>query len=182
MNKKIVISLLFTLPAIVLAGHGEAGTSQYFNQTGREYDIVPRMVDFSLFAGLMIYLLASPIKQFFANRRDSVATQLNEIESRLQDAKNAQKDAQTALVQSEVQAKEIIDDAKKEAELIAKKAEKELESDVALLQTQHNDKIEFEERRMAKETIDSILADNISSEDIPLSENKVVEILAKKVA
>ena len=183
MNKKTVIFFVLFLPLFALAAqHGDGGSSSYFAKTGREYDIGPRIFDFAVFAAIMYYFIAGPIKAYFSGRKAGIAGQLNEIEQKLQDAKNSEKDAKTALNKSQAQASEIINDAKKEAELIKQKAADELEKELAHVQSQYDEKLEFEERKMAKETIDDILSSNISSDDIPLNENQVVDIISKKVA
>ncbi len=183
MNRKVVIYLVMFLPLLALAAHhGEAGSSSYFVKTGREYDIAPRIFDFTVFMGILYYFVAGPIKSYFSGRKSGIASQLNEIEQKLQDAKNSEKDAKESLSKSQVKAQEIIDDAKKEAELIKQKAADELAVELEYLQTQYESKLEFEERKMAKETIDEILSSSISGDDIPLSENQVVGLISKKVA
>ncbi|NKQ41826.1 MAG: F0F1 ATP synthase subunit B [Sulfurovum sp.] len=179
MNKKIIFVLLLLLPVAIMAAGGE---SRYFEQTGRHTDFFPRAFNFVIFVGLLYYLLASPVKDFFVGRKEGIAAQLNEIESKLQEAKDAQKNAENELVESEIKAKEIIEDSKNEAELLAKRLEEGRERDIELLDKLHEERMGHEERRMVKETIDEVLSENITSDDIPLSEKQVVEIIAKKVA
>jgi F-type H+-transporting ATPase subunit b len=135
-----------------------------------------------VFAGFIYYLVASPIKDFFTGRTEGIAGQLNEIESKLQEAKEAQKSAEQAVVESEAKAKEILADSKKEAELLVQRMDEHRVKDLDLLEKLYEERIEHDERRMVKETIDAILNDNITSDDIPLSEKQVVEIIARKVA
>ena len=182
MRKKILTITLLVLPAVLMASGAEHETSRYFAQTGRHTDFGPRIFNFLVFAGLIYYLVASPIKDFFRGRKEGIAAQLNEIESKLQEAKDLQKSAENAVVESEIEAKEIVDTAKKEAVLLAQRIEESREKDLALLEKLHEEKMEHEERRMVKETIASVLDENITGDDIPLSEKQVVEIIAKKVA
>jgi len=182
MHKKILTIALLILPAVLMASGAEHETGRYFAQTGRHTDFIPRIFNFLVFAGLIYYLVASPIKDFFRGRKEGIAAQLNEIESRLQEAKDLQKAAEQAVVESELKAKEIIDDSKKEAALLAQRMEVSREKDLALLEKLHEEKMEHEERRMVKETIASVLDENITGDDIPLSEKQVVEIIVKKVA
>ena len=182
MHKKIVYIALLILPAVLMASGAEHETGRYFAQTGRHTDFIPRIFNFLVFAGLIYYLVASPIKDFFRGRKEGIAAQLNEIESRLQEAKDLQKAAEQAVVESELKAKEIIDDSKKEAALLAQRMEVSREKDLALLEKLHEEKMEHEERRMVKETIASVLDENITGDDIPLSEKQVVKIIVKKVA
>jgi len=180
--KKLLYTALLLLPALLLASGGEHETSRYFAQTGRHTDFVPRIFNFLVFAGLIYYLVASPIKDFFRGRREAIAGQLNEIESKLQEAKEAQKSAEQALAESEVEAKEILQDSEKEAKLLAQRLEESRAKELELLEKLYEERIEHEERRMVKETIDAVLNENITADDIPLSEKQVVEIIAKKVA
>jgi F-type H+-transporting ATPase subunit b len=180
--KKILLTTLLVLPALLLASSGEHEVSRYFVQTGRHTDFVPRIFNFLVFAGLIYYLVASPIKDFFTGRTEGIAGQLNEIESKLQEAKEAQKSAEQAVVESEAKAKEILADSKKEAELLVQRMDEHRVKDLDLLEKLYEERIEHDERRMVKETIDAVLNDNITSDDIPLSEKQVVEIIARKVA
>jgi F-type H+-transporting ATPase subunit b len=180
--KKIVLLSLLIVPAILLASGGDAESSRYFAQTGRETDFWPRVVNFVIFASLLYYLLANPIKNFFKGRTEGIAAQLNEIEKKLQAAKDEKKEAQNRLDESEKRAKEIIADAKAEAVILAEKIAIANQNDLAVLDKQLEEKIALEERKSAREAIDEILSDNITNEDIMLDEAKVVEIVSKKVA
>jgi len=180
--KKISLALVALLPVLLLASGGEHEASRYFMQTGREYDFGPRIFNFLVFAGLVYYLVASPIKAFFAGRTEGIAGQLNEIESKLQEAKEAQKSAEQALIDSEAKAKEIIADSEKEVKLLSKRMEETRANELELLEKLYEERMEHEERRMVKETINAVLNENITADDIPLSEKQVVEIIAKKVA
>lgn len=180
--KKLLYVALLIVPAVLMASGGEHETSRYFVQTGRHSDFGPRIFNFAVFFGLIYYLVASPIKDFFRGRKEGIAAQLNEIESKLQEAKDLQKSAEQALAESETKAKEIIDDGKKEATLLSKRMEDSRAKDLELLEKLHEERMEHDERRMVKETISSVLNENITGDDIPLSEKQVVEIIAKKVA
>ena len=180
--KKIVLLSLLVVPAVLLASGGDAESSRYFAQTGRETDFLPRVVNFVIFASLLYYLLANPIKNFFKGRTEGIAAQLNEIESKLQAAKDEKKEAQNRLEESEKRAKEIIADAKAEAVILAEKIATANENELAILDKQFEEKIALEERKSAREAIDEILSENITNDDIQLDEAKVVEIISKKVA
>jgi F-type H+-transporting ATPase subunit b len=180
--KKIVLLSLLIVPAIVLASGVDAESSRYFAQTGRETDFWPRVVNFTIFAALLYYLLANPIKNFFKGRSEGIAAQLNEIEKKLQAAKDVKKEAQNRLNESEKRAEEILADAKVEAILLAEKIATANQNDLVLLDKQLEEKMSLEERKSAREAIDEILSDNITTDDIMLDEAKVVEIISKKVA
>jgi len=180
--KKIVLLSLLIVPAVLLASGGDAESSRYFAQTGRETDFLPRAVNFIIFASLLYYLIANPIKNFFKGRTEGIAAQLNEIEMKLQAAKDEKKEAQNRLEESKKRAEEIIADAKAEAVVLAEKIAVANQNDLAILDKQFEEKITLEERKSAREVIDEILSENITNDDIMLNESKVVEIISKKVA
>ncbi len=181
--KKLALLSLLVIPAILLAsGHADGETSRYFEQTGRETDFLPRAVNFIIFASFLYYLIASPIKNFFVGRKEGIAGQLREIEDKLQAAKDEKKDAQARLDESSKKAEQIIEDAKKEASHLAQKVAEANENDLLLMEKQVAEKMTSEERKAAREAIDEILNENISNDDIMISESKVVDIISKKVA
>jgi F-type H+-transporting ATPase subunit b len=180
--KKIVLLSLLIVPAVLLASGGDAESSRYFAQTGRETDFWPRVFNFVIFASLLYYLLANPIKNFFKGRTEGISAQLNEIEKKLQAAKDEKKNAQNRLDESAKKAEEIVADAKAEAVILAEKIATANQNDLAVLDKQFEEKMALEERKSAREAIDEILSDNITNDDIMLDEAKVVEIISKKVA
>ena len=181
--KKIILLSLLILPAIVLASSGHSGEeSRYFMQTGRENDFWQRVVNFTIFASVLYYLIASPIKNFFVGRKEGIAGQLKEIENKLQAAKDEKKDAQARLDESSKKAEQIISDAKKEATHLAQKIVESNENELVLMDKQFAEKMTSEERKAAREAIDEILNENITNDDIIISESKVVDIISKKVA
>ena len=179
--KKVVLLSLFMIPAVVLAS-ADAETSRYFMQTGRENDFIPRVVNFTIFIGLLYYLLANPIKSFFKDRSAGIEGQLAEIEQKLQDAKDKEKEAQTRLDESEKRADSIIADAKAEAIYLAEQIAKSNKSELAILEKQLEEKIDLAEKKSVRAIINDVLSENITNADIMLDEVKVVDIISKKVA
>jgi F-type H+-transporting ATPase subunit b len=180
--KKIALLSLLVVPAMLLAsGHADGETSRYFAQTGRESDFFPRIINFTIFAALLYYLIANPIKNFFQGRSEGIAAQLKEIEEKLQAAKDEKKEAQIRLEESEKKADQIIADAKKEAVLLAQKIAESNQIDLENILKQFEEKTALEERKSAREAIDEVLSENITNDDIMLDERKVVDIISTKV-
>ena len=181
--KKTVLFSLLVVPAMLLAsGHADAETSRYFMQTGRENDFFPRIVNFTIFAALLYYVAANPIKDFFTGRSADISSQLKEIEAKLQVAKEEEKEAQSEFDASVKKADEIVNDAKNEAILLAKKIAQSNTHELAVMDKQLEEKMNLEERKSAREVIDEVLSQNIVNEDILLDEVKIIDILSKKVA
>lgn len=179
--KKIVLLALLLLPIMVFASTGNLEDTRYFAQTGRETDFIPRVVNFIIFAALLYYLLANPVKNFFKARKEGISQQLREIEEKLQIAKDEKKEAQSHLNESIKKSDQIIADAKKEARLLAQKIAQANDNDLLIMEKQLDDKIGLEERKSARDAIDEILSNNISNDDIMIDESKVVDIISKKV-
>jgi len=181
--KKIVLLSLLIVPAILLAsGATDGEVTRYFQQTGRESDFWPRVFNFVIFASLLYYLIANPIKNFFQERKEGIAAQLQQIEEKLQASKDAKKEAHARLDESQKKADQIIADAKKEATYLAQKIAETNENELAIMSKQLEEKMTLEERKSAREAIDEILSENITNDDIMLDETKVVDIISKKVA
>jgi len=142
----------------------------------------PRVINFVIFAAILYYLLANPIKNFFKNRKEDISSQLKEIEAKLKAAKDAGKDAQSRLDESKRKAELILEDAKKEAEIMKKKIAETNMNELAAMEKQLEEKMTLEERKSVRESIDEILGENITSDDIMVDEAKVVDIITKKVA
>lgn len=181
--KKIILLSLLIVPATLLASGAHDGeVTRYMLQTGRETDFWPRVINFTIWVSLLYYLIANPIKNFFQGRSEGIAGQLNEIEVKLQAAKDEQKEAQLRLDESEAKASQIIEDAKSEATFLANKIAEANENELNLMGKQLDEKMLFEERKSAREAIDDILSENITNDDIMLDSDKVVDIISKKVA
>lgn len=183
MKSKLIILSLLLAPALLLAsGHAESGeATKYFALTGRETDIVPRMVNFLIFAGFLYYLIADKLKAFLVGRQEGIANQLKEIENKLELAKKEEKNAQAMVKDSEVKAKAIVVDAKNEAGLLAEKIMQANAQDLSIMDKQMQDKMDLEAKKSLKDTIQKVLNENIGMDDVELSNKSVVSILDRKV-
>ena len=180
--KRIVWLTVWLVPLALLASseHGEA--SRYLAQTGRESDYWPRVINFLIFAGLLYYLLAQPIKNFFTSRSQAIADKLKEIEAKLKAAKEEKQEAQSRYEESVKKAEEIVSDAKNEAKLLAQKIAEQSMQELEALQKQYEEKMELESRKAYREAIDEVLRDNLTSDDILLDESKVIDLITKRAA
>ena len=52
------------------------------------------------------------------------------------------------------------------------------ESELQVMEKQLQEQIELEERKAVREAIDEVLNENISAEDIAVSESKVVDVIS----
>ncbi len=182
MKKNTIIYILAVLIPVLLFGNEGAEGGHYLAITGRESDFWPRIFNFAIFAGLAYYLLADTIRGFFKSRSENIASQLKEIEAKLQAAKEARKSAEKQLEESKRKAEEILRDAEKEVALLKEKFAELGQKEIEALQKQFEEKLDTQERKMKREMIASLLDENISNDDIPLSGKAIVETVSKKVA
>ena len=174
---KMTLAIAFVLPVVAMASgaaHHEVSMSNS--------DFWARVINFSIFAALLYYLAANPIKAFFKGRSAGIADKLKEIDAKLNASKEAAKAAEENLVTSQEKAEEIKKDAVTEGAVLAENiAEKNAET-ITSLEKQSVEKMEHESKRMAKDTITTILNDGITNDDISVDESKVVSLVSKKVA
>ena len=180
MKRKYIVTIaLLLLPMILL---GNEGSGHYETITGRATDFIPRIVNFLIFAGILYYLIANPVKDFFTGRQQSIANQLKEIEEKLQASKEEKKKAELRVEESKKKAIEILETAHKEAEILAEKIAENSEGELKSMEKQYEEKSALEARRVIREAISDVLSSNISKDDIHINEKKVIDLLDKKVA
>ena len=174
--KNIALIATVLVPSLVLAGHGE------HHATMLDSDFLYRVLNFSIFAGLLYYLAANPIKAFFVGRSEGIANQLEEIEAKLQASKNERLVAEENLVKAEEKAKELVADAANEAKMLASNIAEKNATLLSQLEKQALEKQELETKKAMRSTIDSVLNDGMSNDDITIDESKVVSLISSKVA
>ena len=95
---KILLPLLFVSASLFASeAAGEGGT-----------DIVQRTVNFVIFAGIIWYLLAEPVKNYFGGRSQGIADELQKVQDRLKESKQAKEAAEAKIVDANKLAEEIV--------------------------------------------------------------------------
>jgi len=174
---KIALAIAFVLPVIAMAsgtGHHEVSMSNS--------DFWARVINFSIFIGLLYYLAANPIKAFFKGRQEGISKSFKEIEEKLNASKEAAKVAEENLVASQLKAEELKKESVSEGAILAENIAKKNADMLSALEKQSVEKMEHESKKMAKNTVDTILKDAITNDDIAIDESKVVSLVSKKVA
>jgi len=182
MGRYLKLFIVLAIPALLLANADNKMAEQYLELTGRATDFGPRVFNFVLLVALLYYLLANPLKKFLKDRTDSIANELAEIEKKREDAKDAKAKAEDELANAKVKATQIVEDAKAEIALIKEKIAKQTEQELAIMEKVANEKMDIERRKALRETTSSVLSDGISSDDIPLDSEKIINIATKEVA
>lgn len=132
MNRALRIAGLGTLGiGALLALAGVAGASEAAGHGGidpaKVWDLVLRTVNFLVFAGILIYLVAKPAKNFFAQRSQDIAQSLEDLEAKKAEATTALAEAEAKLAQVAGEREKIIKQYLAEGEMekakIVEKAE-----------------------------------------------------------
>jgi len=171
------LMIAFVLPIVAMASG-----STHHDVTMSNSDFFYRVLNFSIFVGLLYYLAANPIKAFFKGRQDDIANQLKEIEEKLQASKKEAQEAEAKLHENESKAKEIINDSMLEAKILAEKIAKKNEDLLHAMEKQLEEKMELESKKVVKETVSKLLSEGIDTDDIAIDESKVISLIARKVA
>ena len=167
MLKKVLLVLL--LPVMIFAAEGHT-------------DIIPRTINFLIFAAILYRFIAEPIRNFFKGRSEEIVKTLKSIQEKVEESKRAKEEAQKHLEESKILAKNIIEDAKKEAEIIVAKIKEDLQNELELLEKYNEERKEIEKRKMVKsivsETVEKLFSEGLQSFD----NKELVNIVMKKVA
>jgi len=169
---KIIFTLMVMSVGVFASEHGaEAGT-----------DIIQRTVNFLIFAGIVYYLVADPVKNYFSGRSEAIATELEKVQEKLRESKAAKLEAQQSVVEAKEFAKDMLEIAKKENKILNDNIMKQCELDLENLSQQNLSLMEFEQREMTRGMIKEVMAETIKDTEGSLDEKAMAEIITKKVA
>jgi len=165
--------LLMLLPALAFASEAaaEGGT-----------DIVPRTINFLIFAAIIYYLIADKIKAFFHGRTNSIANRLTEIQDKLNSVRESKEEAVKEAEEAKTKAVDLVETAKKEAVLLAEKIEKDAESEIAHLKHAFEERMQIEEKKMTREVVSEVIDEIFQGDKLKLSNEDFIKIIKKKVA
>lgn len=166
------IFYLFFFPALLFASEVNIADT----------DIIERTINFAIFVVILWYLSANKIKQALKDRQKSIANQLNAVQDKLSQSRLKKEEALKALEETKQKAQEIILNAKKEAEIIASNINKQCATDIEIINRNHQERIEFEQKRMKKIVINDVIGELLSNNNMQLSKNDYIDILFKRVA
>jgi len=172
--RKIIVTL--GLMAVTLFANEHAATAHV---SLSETDFIPRVINFVIFVGILWYLLADKVKTFYSDRSKGIADSFAEIEAKLKESEKEKEELKEQLKSTSKKAEEIVNSAKKEAELLKKQVLEGAKSEIEMLNKQFNEQKAYEESKMKKEVVETYL--NNLVKDIHLSSEEVANIVTKKV-
>ena len=170
MSRILVIMLM--LSTYALASNAEhAGT-----------DIVQRTVNFLLFAGLVWYLVAEPVKSFFAGRSQAIADELQKVQDRLNESISLKKDALSKISDAEKFAEELKVSSKKENKILNDSIITQCNVELETLGKQQVSLMEFEQRKMIRLVVEETLNEVLNQSSENFDKEAMANVILKKVA
>jgi len=163
---------MLTLSTFALASNAEGGGT----------DIVQRTVNFLLFAGLVWYLVAEPIKSYFVTRSQGISDELQKVQDKLSETISLKKDALSKISDAEKFADELVITSKKENKIINDNMMLQCDAELEALAKQHMSLTEFEQRKMVRTLVEDILSDVLSQSSDGFDKEAMANVILKKVA
>ena len=170
MSRILVVMLMISTYA--LASNGESSGT----------DIVQRTVNFLIFAGLVWYLVAEPVKNYFASRSQGIADELQKVQDKLNESIALKKEAIAKISDAEKYAEELAVTSKKENKLINDKIMAQCEVELETLGKQNVSLMNFEQRKMVRSVVEDVLDEVLSQTSDSFDKESMANVILKKVA
>ena len=179
-------------PVLLLAGVAGASEAAHGGHGGidpaKVTDLILRTVNFLIFAGILIKLLAKPAKGFFAKRAQDIAASLEDLESQKASAAAALAEAEAKLAQAAQEREKIIQQYIAEGEMEKAKILEKAEMVAARIKEMAAMTIDQETKKAAQELKQEIadlstkLAEGLLKEKVTYADQlQLVEEYLKKV-
>lgn len=169
---KIIVTVLMLSAYLFGSDAGAEGST----------DIVQRTVNFLIFAGILFYILAEPVKSYFSGRTTGIADELEKVQERLRESKRLKDAAEHKIEEAERFAIELAESSKKENKILSDKILAQCEQDLEIISKQNGALMELDKRKMVRDVVSEIMNDVMNSSNDALGKEAMTEILKKKVA
>lgn len=170
MNRILVLILMIS--TVALASEAEhAGT-----------DIVQRTVNFLLFAGLIWYLVAEPVKNYFSGRSQGIADELKKVQEKLDESITLKKEALAKISEAEKFAEELAASSKKENKILNDNIMIQCDAELEAMVKQYASKKEFEQKNMVREVVETIVTETLDQSSEIFDREAMANVILKKVA
>ena len=185
----LVLGLGLVVTSVALASGGEAAPGGGHGiSPAKITDFIWRIVNFAVFAGILIYLVSKPAKAFFAKRSADIGTSLEELEAQKAAAEEALAAAEARLAQVGAEREKLMEQflAEGEAEKakIIEKAEMvatRIKEMAALSIVQETKKAAQELKQEVAEQAAQMAEELIKKQITPTDQEKLVEEYLQKV-
>jgi len=169
--KKLLLLILALIPMVLFASSEDVQT-----------DIFQRTINFVIFCGILWYLLAHKIRAFFANRIACIQAQLDKVEDTLKASQDKVDEATKKLEEARGLATEIVESAKIRTKSVKQKVTEAVDVEIINLNKNFDEKVKIEIAKTKRQVISEILEELLSSNNISLTQDELVDIVFKKAA
>jgi F-type H+-transporting ATPase subunit b len=145
-------------------------------------DIVQRTVNFLLFAGLLWYLIAEPVKNYFASRSQAIEDEMQKVQDKLKETVSLKKEALAKITEAEKFSEELAKTSKKENKILNDNIMAQCEADLEILTKQQKSLMDLEQRKMVSSVVEEILRDVLAQESDSFDNESMANVILKKVA
>lgn len=172
------MSLVKVLSVVLLTSVAVFATDGGHGQT----DIVPRAVNFLIFAALAYYLLAEKLKAFFVSRAASIAKAYEDAENKIKEAKTALNDARAKKDEVAKLANELMASAKTDAVTQAKKIAEYADEEIVRIKKAADEEKAMLRKKAIIDAVDEVMGEIIDKEGFGVDDKDFAKIIAKRVA
>jgi F-type H+-transporting ATPase subunit b len=168
--KKTLFVVLVLSPLVVFANENA------------QTDIIPRVVNFTIFVAIIYFLLADKLKIFFSNRTKNIQQELDNVQITLEKSKKRIEDAKLEVEKAKLIAIELVADAKKDTNSIKEKISLSFDQEVNNLSKSFEGKLSIETKKAKTLIVNEILNELLNDDNMSISQDDLVNIILKKVA
>jgi len=168
---KILLTLVTMSVFTFASDGGEGGT-----------DIVQRSVNFIIFVGILYYLLADPIKNFFQGRTAGIRAELDRVQEKMKESKTAKEVALQKIEDAEKFAADLLESSKKENRILNDHIMTQCDADLENIEKQNASLMNLEQRKMLRNLVDSVMSDLLDEETASFDQKAMAQLIMKKVA
>ncbi|MGE4295117.1 MAG: hypothetical protein AB7E49_05395 [Campylobacterales bacterium] len=158
------------------------GATAAFAAEGGEIDLLQRVVNFAIFAGLVYYLFANTLKNFFGQRSSAISAAFERAQDRVKEARQARETALRQLEEAKIKAEEIISVARQEASMLSDRVLARGEEDLKLLHKQKEESMTVSGNRMVRTVVTQTMGDILAAEDLLSDQELIMDNMMKRVA
>ncbi len=169
---KIIVTVLLLSAYLFGSDAGAEGST----------DIVQRTINFLIFAGILFYILAEPVKNYFSGRSNGIAEELEKVQERLSESKRLKELAEQKIDEALRFASELAESSKKENKILSDKILVQSEQDLEIISKQNSALMELDKRKMVREVVSEVMNDVMDKSNDALGKEAMTDILKKKVA
>ena len=165
--------LLLVLPAFLLAASTKGEP---------DYDIVARTINFLLFAGILYYLIANPIKNAYKARIENIDKSLTQARKKIEEARAKEEAARLKVEKAKEDANRLIETGHIEARQLTTKIERDTQASLILMYESYEEQKEFARRASTRKIVSEVLEEAFKDTSIKISEQGLVDLIKKKVS